>query len=141
MHQTRRQVSTHMIAMLSSMKKNLLFFLDSLMPLQHLCGKGANLQFCIYSFSLLASILLTLHFHFRCVKLLTIRHPSIEADLYDLAAKTHNSLETVHPGGKLLSGVRINKFHTNWCRIKSLVLSNCYNAGFIDFIRWTYAQL
>jgi len=43
----------------------------------------------------------------RCVKLLTIRHPSIEADLYDLAAKTHDSLEHVHPGGKLLTGVRI----------------------------------
>ncbi|XP_034232119.1 diacylglycerol kinase eta isoform X2 [Thrips palmi] len=40
----------------------------------------------------------------RCVKLLTIRHPSIEADLYDLAAKTHDSLEHVHPGGKLLTG-------------------------------------
>lgn len=43
----------------------------------------------------------------RCVKLLTIRHPSIEADLYDLAAKTHDSLETVHPGGKLLSGTEL----------------------------------
>lgn len=40
------------------------------------------------------------------MKLLTIRHPSIEADLYDLAAKTHDSLEHVHPGGKLLTGVR-----------------------------------
>ncbi|KAK3907640.1 Diacylglycerol kinase eta, partial [Frankliniella fusca] len=43
----------------------------------------------------------------RCVKLLTIRHPSIEADLYDLAAKTHDSLENVHPGGKLLSGTEL----------------------------------
>ncbi|XP_052130444.1 diacylglycerol kinase eta-like [Frankliniella occidentalis] len=43
----------------------------------------------------------------RCVKLLTIRHPSIEADLYDLAAKTHDNLENVHPGGKLLAGTEL----------------------------------
>jgi len=52
-------------------------------------------------------ILNLVDFFFRCIKLLTIRHPSIEADLYDLAMHTNNQLENVHPGGKLLTGVSL----------------------------------
>ena len=43
----------------------------------------------------------------RNVKLLIIRHSSIEADLYNLAAAVDLHLERVHPGGKLLQGVSI----------------------------------
>lgn len=45
------------------------------------------------------------YFTFRCVKLLIIRHPLIEADLYRLAATVGLNLERVHPSGKLLRGV------------------------------------
>lgn len=42
---------------------------------------------------------------YRHVKLLIIRHSSIEADLYNLAAAVDINLERVHPGGKLVQGV------------------------------------
>lgn len=41
----------------------------------------------------------------RNVKFLSIRHSSIEADLYNLAAAVDLHLERVHPGGKLMQGV------------------------------------
>ncbi|XP_069681666.1 diacylglycerol kinase eta isoform X7 [Periplaneta americana] len=40
----------------------------------------------------------------KYVKLLTIRHPSIEVELYQLAAQTAAHLEKVHPGGKIVEG-------------------------------------
>jgi hypothetical protein len=41
------------------------------------------------------------------VKLLTIRHPTIEVELYQLAAQTAAHLEKVHPGGKIIEGVSL----------------------------------
>jgi diacylglycerol kinase (ATP) len=43
----------------------------------------------------------------RYVKLLTIRHPTIEVELYQLAAETAANLEKVHPGGKIIEGVNL----------------------------------
>ncbi|KAK7582693.1 hypothetical protein V9T40_014138 [Parthenolecanium corni] len=43
----------------------------------------------------------------KCVKLLIIRHPLIEADLYRLAATVGLNLERVHPSGKLLRGLEL----------------------------------
>ncbi|XP_023710920.1 diacylglycerol kinase eta isoform X3 [Cryptotermes secundus] len=40
----------------------------------------------------------------KYVKLLTITHPTIEVELYQLAAETAANLEKVHPGGKILEG-------------------------------------
>ncbi|XP_071455595.1 diacylglycerol kinase eta isoform X2 [Hetaerina americana] len=40
----------------------------------------------------------------KCVKLLTISHPSIKAELYEMAAATATQLEKVHPGGKIVEG-------------------------------------
>jgi hypothetical protein len=45
------------------------------------------------------------------VKLLTIRHPTIEVELYQLAAETAANLEKVHPGGKIIEEVN---FHLIW---------------------------
>jgi hypothetical protein len=39
------------------------------------------------------------------VKLLTIRHPNIKVELYQLATQTAAHLEKVHPGGKIVEGV------------------------------------
>lgn len=43
----------------------------------------------------------------RYVKLLTITHPTIEVQLYQLAAETAANLEKVHPGGKIIEGVNL----------------------------------
>ncbi|XP_063242323.1 diacylglycerol kinase eta isoform X2 [Bacillus rossius redtenbacheri] len=40
----------------------------------------------------------------KYVKLLTISHPSIEDELYQLAVQTSAHLEKVHPGGKIVEG-------------------------------------
>lgn len=41
----------------------------------------------------------------KWVKLLIISHPSLEPDLYQVASRTANALEQVHPDGKILQGV------------------------------------
>lgn len=41
----------------------------------------------------------------KWVKLLIISHPSLEPDLYQVALRTANALEQVHPDGKILQGV------------------------------------
>ena len=41
----------------------------------------------------------------KWVKLLIISHPSLEPDLYQIAARTAFALENVHPDGKFLQGV------------------------------------
>ncbi|XP_014229615.1 diacylglycerol kinase eta isoform X2 [Trichogramma pretiosum] len=43
----------------------------------------------------------------KWVKLLIISHPSIEADLYQVAARTAVALEKVHPDGKILQGATL----------------------------------
>ncbi|XP_012257177.2 diacylglycerol kinase eta isoform X2 [Athalia rosae] len=40
----------------------------------------------------------------KWVKLLIISHPSLEPELYQVAARTAVSLENVHPGGKIIQG-------------------------------------
>jgi diacylglycerol kinase (ATP) len=40
----------------------------------------------------------------KYVKLLTIRHPNIKVELYQLATQTAGHLEKVHPGGKIVEG-------------------------------------
>jgi hypothetical protein len=49
---------------------------------------------------------------FRYVKLLTIRHPTIEVELYQLAAETAANLEKVHPGGKIIEEVNLPLIQT-----------------------------
>lgn len=41
----------------------------------------------------------------KWVKLLIISHPSLEPDLYQVASRTAQALEQVHPDGKILQGV------------------------------------
>ncbi|XP_076166634.1 diacylglycerol kinase eta isoform X5 [Ptiloglossa arizonensis] len=41
----------------------------------------------------------------KWVKLLIISHPSLEPDLYQVAARTAQALEQVHPDGKILQGI------------------------------------
>lgn len=41
----------------------------------------------------------------KWVKLLIISHPSLEPELYQVAARTASSLENVHPDGKIIQGV------------------------------------
>lgn len=41
----------------------------------------------------------------KWVKLLIISHPSLEPELYQIAARTAIALEKVHPDGKILQGV------------------------------------
>ena len=48
----------------------------------------------------------------KWVKLLIISHPSLEPDLYQVAARTAQALEQVHPDGKILQGVSNILFHT-----------------------------
>lgn len=45
----------------------------------------------------------------KWVKLLIISHPSLEPDLYQVASRTANALEQVHPDGKILQGVSFNQ--------------------------------
>lgn len=40
----------------------------------------------------------------KWVKFLIISHPSLQPDLYTIASKTGDSLEAIHPNGKLLDG-------------------------------------
>jgi len=41
----------------------------------------------------------------KWVKLLIIWHPNLKPDLYQIASRTANALEQVHPDGKILQGV------------------------------------
>ncbi|PBC27558.1 Diacylglycerol kinase eta [Apis cerana cerana] len=43
----------------------------------------------------------------KWVKLLIISHPSLEPDLYQVAARTAQALEQVHPDGKILQGINL----------------------------------
>ncbi|XP_012523249.1 diacylglycerol kinase eta isoform X3 [Monomorium pharaonis] len=43
----------------------------------------------------------------KWVKLLIISHPSLEPDLYQVASRTANALEQVHPDGKILQGISL----------------------------------
>lgn len=47
----------------------------------------------------------------KWVKLLIISHPSLEPDLYQVAARTGQALEQVHPDGKILQGVSNYSFY------------------------------
>jgi diacylglycerol kinase (ATP) len=53
---------------------------------------------------LLLSFIETVATLVKWVKFLIISHPSLQPDLYAIAMKTSDSLEAVHPGGKLLDG-------------------------------------
>lgn len=53
----------------------------------------------------------------KWVKFLIISHPSLQADLYAVATKTSESLEAIHPCGKLLEGPSL--------RTKLTELVNC----------------
>lgn len=44
----------------------------------------------------------------KWVKLLMISHPSLEKNLYQIAVRTSELLEKLHPDGKILQGVLIN---------------------------------
>ncbi|XP_050453538.1 diacylglycerol kinase eta isoform X5 [Cataglyphis hispanica] len=48
----------------------------------------------------------------KWVKLLIISHPSLEPDLYQVALRTANALEQVHPDGKILQGTRLRPMVT-----------------------------
>lgn len=45
----------------------------------------------------------------KWVKLLIISHPIYMGDLYDVAQKTANALEAIHPGGKIIEGPELRK--------------------------------
>ncbi|XP_026670378.1 diacylglycerol kinase eta isoform X3 [Ceratina calcarata] len=48
----------------------------------------------------------------KWVKLLIISHPSLEPDLYQVAARTAEALEQVHPDGKILQGTNLRPMVT-----------------------------
>ncbi|XP_011164815.1 diacylglycerol kinase eta isoform X7 [Solenopsis invicta] len=48
----------------------------------------------------------------KWVKLLIISHPSLEPDLYQVASRTANALEQVHPDGKILQGISLRPMVT-----------------------------
>ncbi|XP_029155939.1 diacylglycerol kinase eta isoform X3 [Nylanderia fulva] len=48
----------------------------------------------------------------KWVKLLIISHPSLEPDLYQVASRTANALEQVHPDGKILQGMSLRPMVT-----------------------------
>ncbi|KAL6431277.1 hypothetical protein ACFW04_007148 [Cataglyphis niger] len=48
----------------------------------------------------------------KWVKLLIISHPSLEPDLYQVALRTANALEQVHPDGKILQGTSLRPMVT-----------------------------
>jgi diacylglycerol kinase (ATP) len=43
----------------------------------------------------------------KWVKFLIISHPSLQRDLYSVASKTADSLEAIHPGGKIVEGPQL----------------------------------
>lgn len=43
----------------------------------------------------------------KWVKLLIVSHPSLERDLYMIAAQTSAAIEKIHPDGKILQGVSL----------------------------------
>lgn len=61
----------------------------------------------------------------KWVKLLIISHPSIEPDLYQIAARTAHALEEVHPDGKILQGVS-NKLSLNQIPFQYIFFLNMY---------------
>ncbi|CAH1398895.1 unnamed protein product [Nezara viridula] len=49
----------------------------------------------------------------KCVKVLIIKNPSIEAEVYELADKTASNLEKVHPSGKIQQGPELRLLLTS----------------------------
>lgn len=45
----------------------------------------------------------------KLVKLLIISHPQLRPELYHVANKTNDALETIHPGGKIIEGPDLRK--------------------------------
>ncbi|XP_012222170.2 diacylglycerol kinase eta isoform X2 [Linepithema humile] len=48
----------------------------------------------------------------KWVKLLIISHPNLKPDLYQIASRTANALEQVHPDGKILQGISLRQMVT-----------------------------
>ena len=48
----------------------------------------------------------------KWVKLLIVSHPSLERDLYMIAAQTSAAIDKIHPDGQILQGV---SFIFNYC--------------------------
>ncbi|XP_039441387.1 diacylglycerol kinase eta isoform X1 [Culex pipiens pallens] len=45
----------------------------------------------------------------KWVKMLIISHPSLQPDLYAVASKTTDTLESIHPGGKIIDGPNLRR--------------------------------
>lgn len=45
----------------------------------------------------------------KWVKMLIISHPSLQPDLYAVASKTADTLESIHPGGKIIDGPNLRR--------------------------------
>lgn len=56
----------------------------------------------------------------KWVKLLIISHPSLEPNLYQIASRTAQALEQVHPDGKILQGVGLS--HQKLARIINITI-------------------
>ncbi|XP_062699016.1 diacylglycerol kinase eta isoform X2 [Aedes albopictus] len=52
----------------------------------------------------------------KWVKFLIISHPSLQPDLYMVASKTADSLESIHPGGKIIEGPNLRRQLTELVR-------------------------
>lgn len=62
----------------------------------------------------------------KWVKFLIISHPSLQPDLYTVASRTADSLEAIHPGGKLLDGPNLrNKLTELVGSTRQLYESSC----------------
>uniref|UniRef100_A0A146MDL5 Diacylglycerol kinase n=2 Tax=Lygus hesperus TaxID=30085 RepID=A0A146MDL5_LYGHE len=48
----------------------------------------------------------------KCVKVMIIRHPNLEAEVYELAERTEANLEKVHPSGKIQQGPELRSLLT-----------------------------
>uniref|UniRef100_A0A1B6EF78 SAM domain-containing protein n=1 Tax=Clastoptera arizonana TaxID=38151 RepID=A0A1B6EF78_9HEMI len=71
-----------------------------------------NLEFSAEETQLLLGFIEATATLIKCVKLLTLRHPTIKADLYELAVRCSDNLEKVHPGGKILQGIELRPLLT-----------------------------
>lgn len=52
----------------------------------------------------------------KWVKFLIISHPSLQPDLYMVATKTADALESIHPGGKIIDGPNLRRQLTELVR-------------------------
>ncbi|XP_055633713.1 diacylglycerol kinase eta isoform X2 [Toxorhynchites rutilus septentrionalis] len=52
----------------------------------------------------------------KWVKFLIISHPSLQPDLYAVASKTADALESIHPGGKIIEGPNLRRQLTELVR-------------------------